>query len=144
MLTESYSQPLTFASSKGSVKMRMSTPRAKMDRPFTAGQLNPSLFSTARKGFFFYVEKVLTEVISTEEEIVCTHEMHFYHRSLCKPIYIAFWVIFHKILLQSVSTKSDRDFTMSFKMSVKNKLFFLAEKSHHAVSSQIDSSLLMV
>lgn len=59
MLTESYSQPLTFASSKGSVKMRMSTPRAKMDRPFTAGQLNPSLFSTARKDFFFLCGKSL-------------------------------------------------------------------------------------
>lgn len=118
VLTELNSEPLTFASSKGSVKMRMSTPSAKMDRPFTAGQLNPSLFSTERQDFF-YVEKVPAEVISTEEEIVCTRGMHFYYRSLCKPIYIAFWVIFHKILLQSVSTKSDRDFTMSFKMSVE-------------------------
>lgn len=45
VLTESDSQPLTFASSRGSIKMRMSASSARMDRPFTAGQLNPS-FST--------------------------------------------------------------------------------------------------
>lgn len=54
VLTESDSQPLTFASSRGSIKMRMSASSARMDRPFTAGQLNPSLFSTED---LFYVEK---------------------------------------------------------------------------------------
>lgn len=102
VLTESDSQPLTFARSKGSIKMRMSASRAKMDRPFTAGQLNPSLFSAED---ILCGKKAPAKVISTEEESVCTHGMHFYHRSLCKPIYIAFQGIFHIILSQSHAGK---------------------------------------
>lgn len=57
VLTEWDSSSLTFASIRGSIKMRMSASRAKMDRAFTASQLNPSLFSA--EDFFFMWKKSL-------------------------------------------------------------------------------------
>lgn len=118
VLTVSDSQSLTFARSKGSIKMRMSASSARMDGPFTASQLNPSLFSTG-DFFFFYVEKVPAQVISTEEGIVCTHGRRFYHRSPCKPVYTAFWRhLSYDTAAKCHAQENDRDFRVPFKMSV--------------------------
>lgn len=57
------------------------------------------------------MEKVPAKVISTEGELVFTHGMHFYHRSLRKPNYIAFQGIF---LYKIVMRKKKK---VSFKMS---------------------------
>lgn len=88
---------------------------------------------------FFNVEKVPAKVIPTKEEIVSTYGMHFYHRSLYKPISIAFLFIFHVILLITVMLKINmKDFIVPFKMSDKMKPYFLTEQSHIAVSSWLN------
>lgn len=64
------------------------------------------------------MEKVLAKVIYTGGEIVCTHGMHFYHRSMCKPIYITFQGMFHKKTEKGKKEEMIRDFTVPLKTSL--------------------------
>lgn len=62
------------------------------------------------------MEKVPAKVISTEGGIVCTHGMYFYHRSPCKPPYIAFRGIFSSNkTTECHAQENDRDFKVPFK-----------------------------
>ena len=102
VLTESDSQPLTFASSRGSIKMRMSASSARMDRPFTAGQLNPSLFSIED---LFMWKKSLLRLYLQRGELFAPMECIFTTGHRVNLLILLSEAFFHRIRLQSVMRK---------------------------------------
>ncbi len=77
-----------------------------MNRTFTAGQLNPNIFTT--EDFL-----ILVQVISTGEGIVCTRVMYFFTTGHCVNQFIP---LSNAIFL--ITQENDRDFKVPFEVSV--------------------------